>query len=305
MKKPKSWQIASILTLGVIAVSTAAPLIRLSIQAAGRSGVGFMFFIGAMRLSLAALVLSPHWRVIWQNPPSGRVWLYSMGAGLCLALHFATWITSLAYTSIAASTTLVTTSPIWVALLSGLGWGEKLTLKLGVGMGITVLGSILIAWGSDHNRAIASQPLLGNGLALIGALMASLYFLLGRQAQRQGMSVGHYITVAYSTAAIALIPLTGLFGVGFGGYPLPVYGYIVLMAIFSQLIGHSSLNWSLRWISPTIVTLVVLFEPIGSSLLGWWWLGEIPTLAVALGGLVVLGGIAIAIIPTDPEPRNL
>jgi drug/metabolite transporter (DMT)-like permease len=304
MKSPKSWQITIVLTLGVVAVSTAAPLIRLSIQAAGRSGVGFMLFMGAMRLSLAALVLLPHWRAIWQNPPSGQVWLYSMGSGLCLALHFATWITSLAYTSIAASTTLVTTSPIWVALLSWLGWGEKLTLKLGMGMGVTVLGSILIAWGSDYNRAMA-QPLLGNSLALVGSIMASLYFLLGRQAQRQGMGVGHYITVAYSTAAIALIPLPGLFGVGYGGYPLKVYGYIALMAIFSQLIGHSSLNWSLRWISPTIVTLVVLFEPIGSSLLGWWWLGEIPTLAVTLGGLVVLGGIAIAIIPADPEPRNL
>lgn len=312
MKTPNPWQVGGILTLGVIAVSTAAPLIRLAIDAAGidvagHSGVGFMLAIGAMRLSLAAGVLLPQWSSIRQEPPSSPAWLYSIGAGLCLALHFATWITSLAYTSIAASTTLVTTNPIWVALLSGLWLGEKPTLRIAVGMGITVLGSMVITWGSDQATAIAPQPLLGNGLALVGSFMASLYFLLGRQAQRQGLSVSHYITIAYSTAAIALLPLPGLLGAGYGGYPLAVYGYIFLMAIVSQLIGHTSLNWSLRWLSPTIVALVVLFEPIGSSLLGWWLLGEIPPLVVVWGGVVVLVGIAIAILgkPAVAKPGNL
>lgn len=296
MKAHQSWQVGGVLTLGVFAVSTAAPLIRLTIDAAGQSGLGFLLVIGAMRLSLAAVVLLPQWRSIGQDPPSVLAWGYSIGAGLCLALHFATWITSLAYTSIAASTTLVTTNPLWVALLSWWWYGEKLTPMMGLGMGITVLGSLLIAWGSDSNIAIASQPLLGNGLALMGSVLVSLYFLLGRQAQRQGLSVSHYITLAYSTAAIALLPLPGFFGASYKGYPLAVYGYIALMAILSQLIGHTSLNWSLRWLSPTLVTLVVLFEPIGSSLLGWWLLGEIPPLTVALGSFVVLGGIAIAIL---------
>jgi drug/metabolite transporter (DMT)-like permease len=223
-----------------------------------------------------------------------------------LALHFAAWISSLNYTSIAASTTLVTTNPIWVALLAWWIWGEKPPRQSLWGIGLALMGSMVVALAGKSGTAIASYPLLGNSLALLGAILVSLYFLLGRQAQREGLSLSHYITLAYSSAAIALLPLPWFWGTAYGGYPWAVYGYIVLMAIFAQLWGHTSLNWSLKWLSPTLVTLAILFEPVGASLLAWLILGEIPSINTIGGGILVLWGVAIAVVgASSHRPRSI
>jgi drug/metabolite transporter (DMT)-like permease len=208
-------------------------------------------------------------------------------------VHFATWITSLSYTSIAASTTLVTTSPIWVALLSWFWQGEKPGRLTLIGIGIASAGSLLIGLGDADSTNIGTNPLLGDGLALIGSVAASLYFLWGREAQQQGLSIGHYATVSYSVAAIALLPLPLLVGTAYTGYTFTTYIYMVLMALLPQLIGHTSLNWSVRWVSPTLVTLAILFEPVVSSLLGYWVFGEVPGPFVLLGAVVLLVGVAI------------
>lgn len=269
-------------------------------DAAGAADPGFSLWIGAMRLSLAASILAPNWLSLRRSRPTPSAWLYGMGAGLCLAFHFAAWISSLNYTSIAASTTLVTTNPAWVALFAWWGWGEKPPRASLWGIAVALGSSSIVAFAGKETAAIAQNSLLGNGLALLGAILVSLYFLLGRQAQRQGLSLPQYITLAYSSAAIALLPLPELVGTSYGGYPPAVYGYIVLMAVFAQLWGHTSLNWSMQWLSPTLVTLAVLFEPVGASLLGWWLLGEVPRGAVILGGMGVLVGVAIAIIGSNP-----
>jgi drug/metabolite transporter (DMT)-like permease len=161
---------------------------------------------------------------------------------------------------------------------------------------IAVAGSIIIALGDYDSNSIGTNSILGDILALIGAWMASLYLLFGSQAQRQQLSTSSYIAIAYSTAALILSPLPLLFGVGYVGYPSQVYLYILLMAIISQIIGHTSFNWALRWLSPTLVTLTILFEPIGSSVLGYLVFAEIPSPLVILGGLVVLISVAIAVI---------
>jgi drug/metabolite transporter (DMT)-like permease len=129
----------------------------------------------------------------------------------------------------------------------------------------------------------------------LGAILASLYLLLGREAQRRGLGIGRYAAIAYSTGALVLLPLPPLAGSNYIGYPLTVYLYTVLMAVVSQAIGHTAFNWSVRWVSPTLITLALLFEPVGSSLLGYVVFGEAPGLPVLLGAVVVLVGVAVSL----------
>jgi drug/metabolite transporter (DMT)-like permease len=302
MKNPQTWQIGIILTIGVLAVSITAILIRLAIDAAEVSGIGFSLFLAASRLSLSALIILPAWKSLKQVQSSPRSYYYAIAAGCCLALHFAAWITSLSFTSIAASTTLVTTNPVWVSLLCWWWFKEKLSLQTILGICIALIGSFLIAFGDIHPELGYSNPLLGDLLSLFGAILVSLYFLFGREAQRQGFTITNYIAVAYSSAAVMLLPLPLLFNTAYTGYPHQVYIYVLLMAVFSQIIGHTSFNWSLRWLSPTIVTLAILFEPVVASLLGWVIFAEIPAMWVIFGGIVVLIGVNVAVLGNKNNP---
>ncbi len=151
--KPAPWTIVLILGLGIFALSTGAILIRLAFQAAGVQGVGFSLILAASRLSLAALLLLPAWRNIKpQSLQSGSV-IYAGVAGGFLALHFATWITSLSYTSIAASTAIVTTNPVWIALFS-FRFGEKPKPSTLVGITLALMGGLAIGLGGTESSAI-------------------------------------------------------------------------------------------------------------------------------------------------------
>ena len=293
--KPKGWQVGIVLVIGVLGVSMAAIFIRLTMTTAGRQDVCFSLFIAASRLLIASLILLPTWSRVKPTTITRSAYLYAIAAGICLGLHFATWITSLAFTSIAASTTLVTTNPIWVAILSRWWFKERLSKPAIVGIGVALAGGMLIAF-SNNNISSSSNPLLGNILALLGAIMASLYLVLGGQAQRQGLKIGNYVAIAYTSAAIFLLPLPLLFGTSYFGYSREVYGYLLLMAVVSQLIGHTSFNWALRWISPTFIALSILFEPIVSSYLGLIVFAEIPSMLTIIGGAILLSGVSITAI---------
>ncbi|MEO0849638.1 MAG: DMT family transporter, partial [Cyanobacteria bacterium J06648_1] len=138
-----------------------------------------------------------------------------------------------------------------------------------------------------------SNPLLGDLLALLGAVMSSLYIIFGSQAQRQGLSTVNYIAIAYSVAALSLLPLPFFFQPSYLGYPNEVYLYVFLMAIMSQVIGHTSLNWAVRWLSPTLISLSLLFEPVVASLLGAIIFNEVPSLGLLFGGVTILLGLAV------------
>lgn len=298
LQQPLNWQVGLILIVGVFAVSTAAIFIRLAMNttaSAGVNPVGFSLFLAASRLAIASFLLLPAWRNLKQTQFSPGALVYAGVAGVCLALHFATWITSLSFTSIAASTTLVTTNPVWVALLSWLWFKEKLTKLAILGIVVAFMGGVLIALGDQAGVTVGQNPLLGNFLALMGAWMISLYLLLGREAQRRGLGIGTYVAVAYSAGAFVLLPLPLLFGSNYVGYPLAVYLYIFFMAIAAQVVGHTTINWAMRWISPTFVTLAILFEPVSSSFLGFLVFNELPGLLVLAGAVMLLSGVAIAI----------
>lgn len=299
--RPAPWQVALILTIGIAAVSTAALFIRLAFQEAGQQGVGFSLVLAATRMTLASLLWLPAWNQFQSTRFSRRAIADSITAGIFLALHFATWITSLSYTSIAASTALVTTNPIWVALLSWLWFREKPSRLTVVGIGMALAGSLIISLEGAGSHPVGSQPWLGNGLAIVGSWAVSLYFLLGREAQRRGLTIGSHVVLTYTTAALVLLPLPPLLGVGYRGYDASVYLWIFLMALFPQAIGHTSLNWAVRWVSPTLVTLTILAEPIGSSILGYFVFREYPGALVLSGAGVILMGVAIAAFGT----RNL
>ena len=295
MKKPVQWQIVIVLIIGVFGVSSAAIWIRLAVDTVNPiDKVGFSLFLAASRLILAALVLLPSWKDFQPSKQNPNSIYYAIAAGVCLALHFATWITSLTYTSIAASTVLVTTNPIWVGLINWWWYKEKLSTRNIIGIAIALCGSVIISFSSNASIASSySNPILGNILALVGAVMSSLYIVFGSQAQTRGLSTKNYIAIAYSIAAICLFPLPFLSQTGYFNYPVPVYFYVLLMALMSQVVGHTSLNWLMRWISPTVISLSLLFEPVVASLVGAIVFQEIPTLEVAIGGLVILLGIAV------------
>ncbi len=294
MNKPSPWQIGIVLIVGIVGVSLAAIWIRLANEVAiPQNKVGFSLFLAAARLIIAALILLPTSRNLKSSEIKPSAVYYAIAAGVCLAIHFATWITSLAYTSIAASTVLVTTNPIWVGLLSWWWYKEKLTRKSIMAIAIALIGGIIIAIADSQSSSNYSNPILGDILALIGAVMASLYIIFGSQAQRIGLNTRNYIAIAYSTAALCLFPLPFLYNTSYFGYPKQVYLYVFLMAILSQMVGHTSLNWSMRWISPTLVSLSLLFEPVIASLVAAIAFKEIPSFNLLLGGLIILMGIAI------------
>lgn len=292
---PSQKQVAFVLIVGILAVSTAAVFIRLAIAATDTAGVQFSLFLAAARLVIASVVLFPAWRTMQFSQLNQQGIGFAIAAGVSLSIHFAAWISSLSFTSIAASAALVTTNPIWIALMSWVWFKEIPSRKTALGILIALIGGGLIA-SSTNSTAAASHPLLGNLLAIVGAIMASLYFLLGREAQRQGLGIGRYAAIAYSTGAIVLLPLPLLAGGNYLGYPAAVYFYTLMMALASQVIGHTAINWSVRWVSPTLVTLALLFEPVGASILGYIVFEEIPSSLVFTGALVVLIGVTIAVV---------
>lgn len=294
--RPPVWQVGAILFTAVLTISASAIFVRLATAAANTSGVSFSLFLSATRLLMASLLLLPTWRNLKPRKATKTAFYYAGAAGFCLACHFAAWISSLSFTSIAASTALVTTNPIWIAIIARIWFRETLTPATILGIGISLLGGLLIAWGDSTVASGGSNPLLGDGLALLGALTYSFYLLLGREAQRRGLSVSSYSVVAYTIAALVLLPLPPLLGISYFNHPQLVYVCILMMALFPQLIGHTSINWSVRWFSPTLVTLTTLFEPVGASYLGWLFFGEVPGITVLAGGLVLLVGVAVAVL---------
>ena len=293
--KASKLQIIFVLSIGVFAISTAAIIIRLATASAELRGTGFSLFLAASRLTIAALIMLPAWQGLHRDLTVKSI-AYSVLAGVFLGLHYATWITSLSYTSIAASTTLVTTSPAWVALISWFWFKEKPSLFTIIGISITIIGGILIGLDGIVMNAKGSHVLWGNFLALVGSWTISIYFLLGREAQRQGLGTPLYAAIAYSAAAFILLPLPQFFATPYLGYSPAVYAYTILLALLPQLIGQTSLNWAVTQISPTIVTLVIMLEPVVASFFGYLLFGELPSSYAIVGSLILLIGVFAAAV---------
>jgi drug/metabolite transporter (DMT)-like permease len=281
-----------VLGIGVAVVSFASILIRFA-QNEGASSLT----ISAVRLGLASLLLAP---LVWFRDRSEILKLGRRELGLCLlsgcflALHFWAWITSLEYTSVASSAALVTTNPVWVAIASAILLRERPGKFAAMGIALSILGSVLIFTGEIGAASNAlSNPLLGNSLALLGAVFASGYLLAGR-ALRSRISLLAYVWLAYSTAALLLLLALASSGDFTLFLTWKSWVFMILLALGPQLIGHTSFNWALRRVSATFVALAILGEPIGSASLAYFLLGEKFTGAQLAGFLILLTGILVA-----------
>jgi len=278
------FRLYTFLSIGIIAISTASIFIKLCDAPA--------LVIATYRLILASLMLSPltgyrkPWRG-WERMDLGWFFL----SGLSLSLHFALWIGSLKYTSVASSVVLVTTHPIFVGVGGLLFLKERLGLNLIIGIAFSVLGSGLIGYG---DMTLSREALTGDGLALLGAIAASGYLLVGRK-MRKDQELFSYIFPVYSTAGLILILLSLIFRQSFYGYSASTYFYLFLLALVPQLIGHTTFNWALKYLPASIVAVAILGEPIGSTILAYFILGEGLTIWKVLGGISIFAGILIGL----------
>ena len=261
-----------VLGFGVVVVSFAAILIRFA-HAEGASSLA----IAAVRLGVAAAVIAPF---AWLRAGGEMLRLGRRELGLCLlsgallAVHFWAWITSLEHTSVASSTALVTTNPLWVALASAILLRERPGGAAVAGIVLTLIGSVLV-FAVDAGRAPSpgSAPMLGNVLALVGAIAASGYLLAGR-ALRLRVSLLAYIWLAYSIAATLLLSASIATGISFKSLPGAAWIFMIALALGPQLIGHTTFNWALRRLTATFVAVAILGEPVGSALLAYFFFGE-------------------------------
>jgi drug/metabolite transporter (DMT)-like permease len=272
------------LTLGIIAISTASIFIKLCDAPA--------LIIAAYRMTLASLILIPFasYRRIWSGWRMSDIgWLVL--SGLFLSLHFAFWIASLKYTSVASSVVLVTTHPVFVGMGAWIFLKERPGLNLMLGILLSVLGSGLIGYG---DMALSREAFIGDGLALLGAITASGYFLVGRK-MRRSQDLLSYIFPVYSTAGLILILLSLLFQKPFFEYSPSTYLFLFLLALVPQLIGHTTFNWALKYLPASMVAITILGEPIGSTILAYLILGEGLTTWKIFGGTSIFVGILIAL----------
>ncbi len=289
--------------VGIVAVSTASLLIRFSQEYVPS------ITIAAFRLGLAALILLPYTLLKYNREIRRLSWddlKFALLAGFLLAVHFASWITSLEFTSVASSVVLVTTTPLWVALLAPFFLGEKTPRIAFIGMVIALLGGFIIAlsdvcfWlpgGISCQGGLGdlrSKTLLGDLLALFGAIAAASYLMIGKHL-RSKISLTPYIFLVFSASAIflvgAMLIMEGVPPI----YPGKVYLWLFLLALVPQLLGHSIFNWSLKYLPTGYVAVNLLGEPVGSTILAYFFLNETPPAVKIIGAILILAGIGLTI----------
>lgn len=274
------------LWIGVIAVSWGAIFIRLA-DAPALSVSAYRLLFGA--LPVAGFAIARRRRELARL--SRSEWSLLALSGLALALHFATWIASLGRTTVASSVALVTTQPVWVWLLLTLLLREPVSRRGTIAILVATAGGFMIA-GADIS--VAGGALVGDLLALAGGLFAAIYFIAGRRV-RPTLSLGAYVGVVYSVAALGLVVAALVAGQPFGGFSGETWTMLLLLALIPQLLGHSLLNWSLKYLSAATVSVVILGEPVISAALAAPILGERPGILRVAGGAVILAGVYLAV----------
>jgi drug/metabolite transporter (DMT)-like permease len=289
------------LVIAVLATSTASIFIRFAQQDAPS------LVIAALRLTIASLVLAPiatmRYRQELRTITRADLVL-GLLSGIFLAVHFATWISSLEYTSVASSVVFVSTGPLWVAILAPFLLKERLTTAVVIGLFFALAGGTVIGISDSCSVSttiscppvsefIRGEAFYGNFLALVGAWTVAFYLIIGRKL-RAKLPLIPYIFIVYGMAALVLLGFLVLTGESPLGYAPSTYMWIVLLALIPQLIGHSTYNWALRYLPAAMVSVTTLGEPIGSAILAYFFLRESPTLLVIFGGLLILAGIYLA-----------
>lgn len=283
-----------ILATGVVAVSFAAVLIR---RADAPASV-----IAAYRLGLAGLPVGLYAATAARRSlPQGREWVWPAVAGAALALHFGFWIASVKQTSVVTSVVLVTTTPLFIGLVSPLVLKESVALTTWAGIIVSAAGAAIMA-ADDIGEGLGT--LSGDAYALLGAVFAAVYFIAGRRA-RQRTALAGYVGVVYPIAGVLLIGSALVAGEPFTGYNAGTYTAIVLLAVLPQLIGHSAIDWALGYVPATLVAVSILGEPVVATGLAAIFLDEQPNVLEGIGALFVLVGVYIALRPVASPTEAL
>ena len=280
-----------VLLVAVLAMSWGGPLVRYATApalavAAWRVAlsVGIIAVVIAIRGDRGALRRLTH-----------RDWGLALAAGAFLAAHFWSWIASLSYTTVSSSVVLVSTQPVFVALLSTFALRERPTRRQWAGIAVAVAGAAVIGWG---DFAGGPEPLFGDLLAVAGAIFVSLYYVIGRSL-RQRLDLWTYIGVVYGmAAAILLAAAAALPAVPVTGYPATDWLVFLALAAGPMMLGHTGVNYALRYIPAYLANLALLGEPVGATLLAWWLPGirERPSVQLVMGGSLILAGIGLGIM---------
>jgi len=274
----KSWLPVFVLFLGVMGISSGAIFARL---ASAHPLVICAYRVGLASCALVPFALTFYWR---EYRTLGRGdFARTMAAGFFLACHFAAWITSLSYTTVASSVVLVNTIPIWVALINFfrgklLPGGKTWKCVL-----LSFLGAAIVGYG---DFSFSGDALWGDFLAVAGAIFAAGYILFGKEV-RAKMTLLPYVAMCYGTAALLLWGVVLAMGLDIAGFSRTTWGAFFGMAFFSQVLGHSSYNWALRYFSAGFVAIMLLCEPIGSAILAFFLFGEAPG-SLKIAGFAIL-----------------
>ncbi len=299
-KNPSRTVQFAVLTVGIFAISSGSILIRLAQNESVPSLV-----IAFWRMMLSALIILPFTLAGRRSELGGmgRVkWGLAVLSGMLLGLHFATWTSSLALTTITSSTVLVATAPLWVGLASPFLLNEPLSRGLKQGIGLAMLGTVVVSMGAvvglENGRFVinlggtadGNQALLGNALALIGGISAAGYLIIGRRL-RPHLSLLSYTTVVYGMAAITLLLINLVGRQDLLGYSMTAFALFLAMALIPQFLGHTSFNWALGFLPAAFVSLAALSEPVGATILAIFIFQEFPGPIVIAGSMLILSGV--------------
>ena len=275
-----------VMLISIVAVSTASILIRWSDAPA--------VIIAMYRMLISVALLLPFFIrndgvAKLRELGAGDI-LGLIGVGVVLAIHFASWITSLGMTSVASSVIFVHIDPIFVAIVSHFFLKERINGRVLAGIIISLVGVTVIAMG---DAMVSEASLRGDLLALLGGLMLGIYLLGGRMFRR-GLDLTTYVVPVYATAALVLVVMSILTGAPLTGYASREYLLFFLIALVPMIFGHTLYNWALRYVSAPIVSISLLGEPVGASILAFFLLNEVPSGQVLMGGVVTLIGIMLS-----------
>ncbi|WP_227376209.1 DMT family transporter [Haladaptatus halobius] len=279
------------LAVAIVAVSTSAILIELSDAPSIIKAFYRVLFTTLLLAPLAVTRYRADLRTF-----SRRDFLIAIVTGGALACHFVTWFESLEWTTVAASVTLVQSQPLFVAFGAWALLDERVTRRTMVGILVALVGMVAMSFGGLLSGAAVTgdNPLYGNALAVVGAIAAAGYVLAGRSL-RQRVSLVPYVTVVYGVCTVVLfgVALAGDATVALTAYRPTEWLLFLGMAVGPGIFGHTVINWALKYVESSVVSVSLLGEPVGSTLLALAILGEVPGIATVLGGFVVLSGIYV------------
>ncbi|MFD1205467.1 MULTISPECIES: DMT family transporter [Sporosarcina] len=286
MEKPSIHPYIPII-IGVISVALSAIFVKLSTADAGV--IAFYRMLFTVLLLLPVFLMKHRHEVLKFTK---KDWLFSSIAGIFLAFHFILWFESLNYTSVASSTVLVTLQPIFAFVGTYFFFKEKISMKTILSAVVAISGSVIISWGDFQ---LSGDAFYGDMLALAGCALITAYLLFGQEVRKR-LSLITYTFVLYSISTVTLFFYVLIKGEAFAPYSPSNWFWFFMLALIPNLLGHSLFNWAIKWVSTNVISIAILFEPVGAAILAYYIFHETLTVSQIVGGIIVISGILLYVV---------